>query len=73
MGDDGQFPIKITGDASSLVTASQQAAQGLEATAKAAGKAADETQRYQKALEAMAVRQSEGKTCLLYTSPSPRD
>ena len=62
MGDDGNFPVKITGDASSLVTASQKAAQGLEATAKAAGKAADDTQRYQKALEAMAVRQSEGKT-----------
>ena len=42
MGD-GEFPVKMTGDASALVAASQQATQALVDTAKVAGKATNET------------------------------
>ena len=61
MGDEREFKIKMSVDAASAVTGTQQAAQGFEKTAESVGKAADEAERYQKALQKMAESQAAGQ------------
>jgi hypothetical protein len=62
MGDEREFKIRIVTDASSAVAGGAQTAKSLEGVAEATKKAADETQRYQQALQKMAETQAAGQT-----------
>lgn len=55
------FKIDLTADASSAVAGFTQTAQASEKTAQAIGKAADESARYQAALQKMAATQAAGQ------------
>ena len=56
MGDDGNFPIKITGDASSLVTAAKSADEALAQIRAQIRGVNDDSARYQQSLESMAEK-----------------
>ncbi len=55
MGD-GEFPVKMTGDASALVAASKTAAASMDELCGAVSRAGDESERYQNALKSMAEK-----------------